>query len=359
MSNESQEVTFFSRLKQKWFLILLGSVICCFVGYTLCRNEQLSKAQNVMASTVLQKVISVSSESIESQNEGQVIYATGNVRANQFPKDDMLGVEAHGVALKRNVKMYQLFERVEEKQQRKIGPRKIGDEQGDYETIRSYRYEGEWREELINSDDFHNTSWTNPKEFPYPQTVFVGGDVMLGTFKLSDDHLTNSDNFQTYELEASVIDGLQDRLGRNVSFEEKSNRFPARIYIGFGTRDNPRVGDVLVSYEWLPLGEYSALGQQSSDKIVPYENDGISMALLGSGIKTTEDLMASEQFAGNFMSWFFRGLAMLFLCGGYALVFRPFSSVNTGVMSTVMRPGTFVVALTAAFLTIGLIIQFA
>ena len=359
MSNESQDVTFLSRLKQKWFLIVLGSAICYFVGIGLGKSEQYSKSQKATDAHMLKNVVAIDAETIVSKNEGKLVHVSGRVTVSQIPKDELLGVDVQGVALKRRVKMYQLFERVEERQQRKLGPKKIGDEQGEYETVRTYRYEGEWREDLINSDDFQNTSWTNPKEFPYPDAVFVGKDVTLGAFKLSNDHLTNSNDFQSYELDASVIKGLQERLGRNVFFEEKSDRFPARIFIGFGTIDNPRVGDVKVSYEILPVGDYSVMGLQKEEEIVPYQVEDSSIALMGKGLKNPEELMENKRFASNFMTWLFRVLAVLFMCGGFAIVFWAFSSVNHGVMSLVMRPGTFIVALTAALLTIGLIIHLA
>jgi hypothetical protein len=94
-------------------------------------------------------VVSVSTDGVESENDGELVHLSGLARTEDVLKDADFGISETGLKLIRSVEMYQWTESVEQTKKKKTG--------GKEETRTTYRYKRKWSATPIDSSRFSDS----------------------------------------------------------------------------------------------------------------------------------------------------------------------------------------------------------
>ena len=92
-----------------------------------------------------------------------------------------------------------------------------------------------------------------------------------------------------------------------------------------GRADRPVNGDLRIKYDSIPAGDASALARQIRDTFEPYLTQvGTKISRIQSGVHSKESMFAAAQAENTLHTWLLRGLGMLLMFVGLALLFQPF-----------------------------------
>ena len=103
-------------------------------------------------------VVEVDPASVRPENEGKLIYLTGNAETDESLADQQLGVTAPALKLQRNAVIYQWKEEKQTSQQKELG--------GGTTTTTTYTYKKDWSPTVIKSSEFHH-----PEGHANPATI--------------------------------------------------------------------------------------------------------------------------------------------------------------------------------------------
>jgi len=87
--------------------------------------------------------VAVSAESVDSKNDGNLVYVAGGAAVEGFLTNPEFNVSSEAVSLRRKVEMYQLKENEHTETKKKLG--------GGEETLTTYTYEKVWSDKAIDS----------------------------------------------------------------------------------------------------------------------------------------------------------------------------------------------------------------
>ncbi|XP_024940004.1 transmembrane protein 43 homolog [Cephus cinctus] len=222
--------------------------------------------------------------------EGHLVHFSGPISISEPLKESDYGIFVASVKLKRRVQMYQWIEIEEE--------RSYG---GVTEDEKHYYYMTEWRDELIDSDQFYiRTGHHNPKDIPIKSQVQIAADVKIGNIALGT------------ELKKKFNDFVE------IISDEKPQRKDIKLHSGlyYHTADlrNPQVGDIRVQFSYAGKGgdTYSIIGFMVHGMIVPYNTSYGEEILLQRKNKMSVDQMFHMEFVHNYWrTWAIRGLGWL------------------------------------------------
>ena len=135
-------------------------------------------------------LVNVSSEKVESNNEGKLVSTNGKmVVEDEYLMDSTFNLQSPKTAkLIRVGEMLQWVEKEEE-------------DSDDYVT---YTYEKKWLSEIEDSDSFSDTTKVNPSTMPYECEVFFADNVSLGAFTINDRQKAMLDTSATVTLGDTV-----------------------------------------------------------------------------------------------------------------------------------------------------------
>ncbi|MCR5162390.1 MAG: TMEM43 family protein [Thermoguttaceae bacterium] len=122
----------------------------------------------------------------------------------------------------------------------------------------------------------------------------------------------------------------------------------------------PEIGDLRVSFEYVPNGTVSVIAGQQDNKLVPWQSKNGTVILLKSGTVSQEQMFADAQKANKTMGWILRAIGLFVMYMGFNMIFKPLSVLAdvvplfgnlvggaTGIVS-------FLLALSISCLTIGI-----
>ncbi len=142
---EVTEQGFFSRIAESikgiFFGFLMFIVAFPLLFWNECRAVDRAEALEAGRGAV----VSVSSDKVDSGNEGELVHLSGMVKVDETLTDAEFGISVKGLALKREVEMYQWVEKSEKKKEKKVGGKK--------KTTTTYNYVREKSSTLQNSDN--------------------------------------------------------------------------------------------------------------------------------------------------------------------------------------------------------------
>ncbi len=171
-------------------------------------------------------------------NEGRLVSIHGTLVVSDPPRDPQLGLVADGQAvLMRDVEMYQWQEICE---------------------VGACRYEGIWAAQRIDSTPFQtHTGHANP-EIPFASTSLVGDGMRVADLDVAPGLVVAAVEPVAYPIEAG-------RLPPNLAAT-----FDARngdLYTG--VPDEPKVGDLHISYRAIPAGAINLTAIQRGSHLEP------------------------------------------------------------------------------------------
>lgn len=349
MSNDSYtEVT-----NQSWFGRIGGAIKGILVGLILFIaafpllfwNEGRSVKRYKTLKEGGGAVISVSAETVDTNNEGKLVHMTGTAVTEQTLTDPVFGISANALKLKRTVEMYQWEENSKSETKKKVG--------GGTETVTTYSYSKKWASRAINSGNFKRPDGhQNPGTMPYEEWTEYASPVTVGAFTLSPSLLGKVGRYQGLPVPAD--EPLPTEL------EEKASVSDSGYYIG-NDPASPQIGDVRIRFQVVNPTEISLMAKQVGNTFEPYKTSvGGNIELLRDGVFTAEAMIEKAQQSNRILTWVLRLVGFLMMMIGLNMIFKPLSVVADVLpfLGSIVGAGTgiiaFLIALILSLVTIAI-----
>ncbi len=327
-------------------------------GRTIKRTKALAEgAKNVVEANI---------DSVDPTLEGKLVHLSGEASTDEILIDPYFNVSLNAIKLARKVEIYQWEENEQTHTERGSGGQEI--------TTTTYTYQKIWSENLIDSSSFKESGHQNPTDVPVKSDSFVAKNVAFGAYNLSETliemtgpdqglSLSSMESPEKQAVEATTTPELEvkssvgadsadandddqapgelDYLnattneGYEQQFESNSplkNEYNLNGFLlrgdGFykGTPDAPQIGDMRVSYAYVPSPTtISVISQQNGNSFVPYQAKTGSVELLDFGTVSAEKMFEKAQKANMLIAWLIRlgGFALMYI--GFGAVFKPLS----------------------------------
>lgn len=254
-------------------------------------------------------VIEVANNPVSPANDGRLVHITGLAATTETLHDRQFPVEAKGLSLRRNVKMYQWKENKKSEKRKKIG--------GGEETVTRYSYSKTWSSSLISSSGFKKREGhVNPDRMPFTGDKITAGNVSVGAFQLTR---SQTGRINAYEkLVAESMSGLPG-TGRSISLSDGG------YYIG-DDENSPRIGDMIVSFEYVPDTKITLVAMQRGNSFEPYPTKvGGKIDEVAVGIYTAAEMFEKLQSSNTMLCWGLRLVGFIAMFIGFCMIFKPLS----------------------------------
>lgn len=306
----TEKTSWFTRIKNSIGGIVFGIILFLGAFPLLFWNEGRAVQRYKTLKEGAGEVVTVSSEQVDSANEGKLIHMSGKADTTEVLRDATFNVEETAIKLKRTVEMYQWIEDSESETTEKLG--------GGTETTTTYTYHKDWSTSVIDSSGFQEYGHDNPGTMPYESESWVADNVTLGAFTLSDSLVGSINNYTDYTVPASSEDGMTD-----YDFYVTNGHY----YSGY-SETSPEIGDVRVTFEVVKPSVISIVAKQVGTSFEAYEADaGGTIELLQLGEVSAEEMFEDAITGNTIVTWLIRvgGFFMMFL--GLSMIFKPLSVV--------------------------------
>ncbi|XP_011505195.1 PREDICTED: transmembrane protein 43 homolog [Ceratosolen solmsi marchali] len=279
------------QFKRTWLTTIIGLIllivgICLFVwneGKAVKIAYSLQEALNNVAE------IQNTFKSVP-ELEGRLVYLSGTLNVAEPLTEPDYGVMVSCIKLKRRVQIYQWIEIEEERSY-----------VGSTEPEKHYYYTTEWKDKLIDSDNFYITfGHENPTEISIQSVIQISEEVKIGIFALG------------MELKKKFNDFIE------ITSDERPERPDIKMHSGlyYHSSDlwDPKVGDVRVqlSYAGKAGDTYTVIGKLVNGVIEPYKTMQGEEILLQRKYTVSIDQMFHLEHVDNYWrTWTMRGLGWL------------------------------------------------
>jgi len=260
--------------------------------------------------------VSVSSERVESANEGKLVHMTGEATTDEQLADTMFGIEVNAIKLSRAVEMYQWEEDESTQKKKKLG--------GGETTETTYDYRKTWHAGRIDSSGFeHPEGHENPQP-AVSGTQWTAKRVTIGAFALNSGLIASIDADEDLPVSDSILDSIA---------EEDRGHFvlhDGQVYRGIQAEQveptNPQVGDLRIRFRVVRPTTVSLYSQQTGETFQPYQTKaGGAIQRLQVGSFSAEAMFEQAQRENTMLTWGLRLAGFVLMAIGFALVFKPFS----------------------------------
>jgi hypothetical protein len=310
-------------------------------------NEGAGKRHSDALAEAQEQVQSATTAAIDLGLEGKLVHLSAQVSGRAGAADPELGVRTTGVALYRQVEMFQWIEFKE-----RTGGRK---------KRTTYNYEQDWDSAYHDSSQFHQPQGHENPRPTLASTAFFAADAHLGPYRF--------DNVEVVEraLRDFAAPQVPGRLGNWAGLVENLpepgpalvaghwySPQPGIYRRGNQTSGEPALGDLQVSFYALsndfPL---SLLGAQHGDHIETWHaSNGDSILLMASGTRSPSEMVHTEMALNSGNTQLLRLAGLLgAVIGGAGM-----ASLLGGVVSMIPIVGRLVnLSLTIAGALLGLV----
>lgn len=280
-----------------------GGFIAILIGIVLLWWNEGNNVKNIKTTNeISNNYIDVTSEIIDSKNEGKLIATNGRLTNEEELYDSVFDVKVKTPVLKRVVEIYEWKEESET------------DEDGD----ERYTYSKVWESTLIDSQSFNNSRYSNPTTMPYNTETYYSEKVNVGAFLLTREQLNNlSTNGVFNEYNSEKIEELNYKIyGNYITNSEDIN--------------NPQIGDIRISFVYNNSTEISVLAVQSGNTFKDYvSSSGKIINSVVEGIHSGEEMINIIKSQNNALKWILRLGGFLFIFAGIATILKPISAVTS------------------------------
>ncbi len=258
------------------------------------------------------QVVSVASSAVDSSNQGKLVHTTGSLTVGKPAMDGEFSVApADALKVDRTVEMYQWRENVESKTEKKLG--------GGTETKKTYSYKKDWSSSVISSSGFKKSEGhTNPASMPVSKKDFTASSVKLGAFRFGESLISSVSGSEAVEGDALKKAAATRVGGKSGTVQEE--------YIYYGNPASPEVGDVRISFSYVPAGEVSVIGQQQGDTFSAFATEyDTTILLVERGNQPAGKMFQAAQDSNVLMTWLIRigGIILMFI--GLTMILKPLS----------------------------------
>jgi hypothetical protein len=254
--------------------LLAFALLFCTETDAINRALTLEEGENI--------VISIDAHSVNQNNEGQLVHLTGETTTKDILIDDAFNViaPANTVKLRRKVEMYQWEE---------------SEDTDDYGET-TYTYYRTWSEKRINSSQFYERGYDNPVMF-FKRKRFVAEKVTLGKFTLSSSLIDKMKHYEKIPLVKKNFPQAQKKF--NAQYPAKKLHFHnGKYYVG-NNPNAPKIGDLRIRFERVPLEFISVMAKQNT-RLIPIADDDIHSFNQNEFVyfnkATTHEILTDDEF---------------------------------------------------------------
>lgn len=288
----------------------------------------------------------IPSDSVSPQNEGKLVHITGEAKTSGPLVDPEFGVSENAIKLIRSAEMYQWVEHSKTEKNKEGG--------GSVTTKKTYSYETQWRDKLVDSSNFKVAAdHQNPTEMKYQSTTMLADGVTVGAFDLPEfliKKIGGAENLEVASLENA-----------NAEVKESGKASNGGIYFGADPA-NPAVGDIRVNFSVVRPGPVSVVAQQQGKSFVAYKaKTGGEVDLLERGTVPAADMFQLAHDRNKMLTWGLRVLGFVLLSTGFSLILAPLAVFADIVpfLGRIVGAGTKLVGLLLAGIVWTIVVAFA
>ncbi len=332
---ETTSVSWFGRIKRSVGGVVIGVLLIVGMVFLLFWNEGRAVQTAKSLAEGSAAVVSVSADAVDPANEGKLVHVSGPVTTTAMPTDGDFGISQESVRLVRTAEMYQWKESSKSETKTKIG--------GGEETVTTYSYSKEWDDDAIDSSSFKQPSGHANPSMEITSRSFQIPDGKLGAFTLHTpviDKIYGGDNLP---VPADQVDKIDAAYGGN----QRVSVVDGRIFLGFNPTA-PVIGDYRISYEYVPIGIISVIGQQIGALFSPYQTIAGDQLLMVDTGNVPADKMFADAISTNIMiTWILRLVGLVLLILGFSMLLAPIAVLADFLpfLGSMVRMGTGLIAL--------------
>lgn len=285
----------------------LGGIVIFLVGiFVLWSNEGRTVKEQNAINEAMKGYTDVSSAKINSKYEGKIIATTGKIDLSNSPevKDSKFGISTKSVKLKRIVEMYQWDESC-----------KTDDNDKEECT-----YEKTWSDKVLDSSEYKKAGHENPSSMKIEGDEYVTSNVKVGAFELPE-RLVNS---LTYNKDYN-----NEKLTEQYKVPVEGYVINEKYITNSEDVNDPKVGDLRISYKYATDGEVSIIGVQSDNTIKAYTaKKGKNIFEIRRGSYTGREILESKSNANKTLKWALRILGTILVISGIGSLFAPLQKLT-------------------------------
>lgn len=335
----SDDDIFTKQTHQSWFGRFGQSVTGAFVGVLMLIGSLVllywNEGRAVDAATALNAgakvVVSVSAKSLDPANDGRLVHVSGPVSVDDPLVDPIFNVAApKALRLDRRVEMYQWREKEESKTEKSLG--------GGETTTTTYRYVKEWSDAPIDSDSFAKPQGHANPAMTYDSATFDAGEAMLGAFMLDQSQIEQISAFERLPP------------NRKADLPEDFRWVGEHAYSG-ASPDQPRIGDLRVSFRIVPAQTISVVAAQFGETLTGFAGErGHVINLVELGAHNAEAMFAQAKSDEAALTWILRAVGFVVMLIGLMLMAGPIAWLASviPILETVVNVASFGLALMIA-----------
>ncbi|MCQ2445019.1 MAG: TMEM43 family protein [Mailhella sp.] len=299
-------------------MILLIPVLIALVYYHW-NTEVGHRLESQAVQTVFRTQEITSPDRIAPELDGKFVHLAGKLESSARLRDTVTGMEENAVMLQRSVSYFQWSE-IRHSHTRKVYNPSTRKEEN--ETYYTYSYEKRWRDRLISTADFNESSarkkYRNGQIAVCRPSCLFAKDMHIGAYRIPE-FLAADIKKHAEPLAVRVDDSLRGRLeaslrtsldARGDADASSALRLKAGklvhvdgnvLYYGADPA-NPEIGDMRITYSIVrPGGEYSLVAAAAGDTFEGIKSPkGKELARMERGAVSSDAMMGD---VASSMSW--------------------------------------------------------
>jgi hypothetical protein len=311
---ETTTQSYGSRLKDSLAGVLVGLVLFFGSFALLFWNEDNSVKTYRAISEMEKNVITVEAAKVVTANDGKLVCMNGDAVTSDILKDKLTNLAMKGIALNRQVEMYQWVETKHSETKEKAG--------GSTETVTTYTYDKQWSSSYRDSGGFKKPEGHANPVMKYSSKLMLAENVRLGAFKLTANMIGRIGGEEEYNFSVDNKSKLPADLKTRAVLND------GILYLGKSGKpsvDSPKVGDYRIKYSLTgPKKPVTVMAKQAGNTFSPYvAKNGKTFEILKDGLLTSADVIQMERTANAILTWILRFVGFLCMFIGLQLLVNP------------------------------------
>jgi hypothetical protein len=292
----------------KGVLVGLVLIVASIVGLFWNEGRAVQTARSLTEGAGL--VVAVPADRVDTAHEGRLVHVTGDATAVAPLVDPDFGVTARALRLQRKVEMYQWKEESRTETRKNFG--------GSEETVTTYSYTRVWAEGRIDSGRFRRPEGHTNPALRYQSRDTVAADATLGAFRPGEAVLRRLSADRPLPVDRALAPSIRKSAGQSATVTGDA------ILIG-ADPDNPRVGDLRITYRTAEPGPVSVVARQTGSAFSAYQTKaGDAVMLVRAGTASAEEMFSAAQTENTIMTWILRAVLAFMMFAGFGLLLKPF-----------------------------------
>lgn len=293
---------------QKGGGILSGLLLLVIGVGVLWYNEGRTVKTQSTINEARKNYTDVKSDTIDPKYEGKLVATKGKLDITEATMltDSKFGITSHAAKMRRVVEMYQWEESCET----------------DDDDNKKCTYEKVWKSSLIDSSKFDKSGYDNPAAMPYESEVYIASNVRLGAFVLPDE----------------LIQSLS--CNKKKSDDDISNEYKNTVegivargaYLTNVKDDNPEIGNVRISYEYLDSENVSVMAVQTGNSFEAYTSkNGKDVYKIMKGNYTGAQILEGMTKSNNTLKWILRIVGIILTISAFSSMFSFITNLTSKI----------------------------